>query len=159
MTIHYPTGSPSETSSFRFQTEPPHQIRPSFAAGCCIFWRAQTQKLCILHPLFASSKRDFKFHSQMQSTYGCPASAGLYFEKSLKQDRIQFYKSAAWPARAKDMIRFYPGFQHQHLADSKPPNVYSFPAKKEKEADIGTLPEQNFSGFGFSNMPPRYNCI
>lgn len=49
MTIHYPTGSQSETSSFRFQREPPHQIRPSFAAGCCLFWRTRAEKRCI-HP-------------------------------------------------------------------------------------------------------------
>lgn len=50
--------------------------------------------------------RDFIFHSHIPSTYDCPGSVGLYFDKSLKQDRLNFFFfwSSDWLARVKDVV-------------------------------------------------------
>lgn len=82
---------------------------------------ADNSKLCITSDC-SPVGRDFVCHSHTPNTYGSPASAGLYFDKSLKQDRLNFFFfcSSDWLARVKDVVS---GFEHQHLALIKLPSV------------------------------------
>lgn len=148
MTIHYPTGSRSETSSFRFQMEPPHQIRPSFAAGCCIFWRAQTQKFCI-HA--TAQDRLYTLYSQIQGPYSHLSSARLYLEKFPKQDRFCFFKVLVWLASD-----FRLGFRISTWLISNH-QMFFYRKEMERGKRHKLFPDRT-AWLIFIQMPPCYIC-
>lgn len=118
MTIHYPTGSQSETSRFRVQTR--QHIRWERRSLAAHSIKGADTEDSALHPA-AHQQQESVCHSHMLSTYGGPASAGACSDKSLQRDRLNFFFfwSSAWLARVKDVVS---GFSHQHLALIKLPS-------------------------------------
>lgn len=128
MTIHYPTGNHSETSSFRFQMEPPRQIRISFAVGCCTFCRVQTcnAACCIC---FSSAEESIRFTPKCKGPNGCSDQQNHYFEKYPKQDRFYFFPLV--DQREKTGSDFTLNFDT--ITRIKPPNAALLTQRNGKE--------------------------
>lgn len=131
MTIHYPTGNRSETSSFRFQMELPRQIRISFAVGCCTFQRAQTcnTACCIC---FSSAAESLRFTPKCKGPNGCSASAEpLFWEVPKARQILLFQVCTLVDQREKTWSDFTLNFDT--ITHIKPPNAVLLTQRNRKE--------------------------
>lgn len=156
MTIHYPTGNRSETSSFRFQMELPRQIRISFAVGCCTFWRVQTcnAACCIC---FSSAAESVRFTPKCKGPNGCSGSAEpLFWEVPKARQILLLQVCLGWP-KGKDRIRFYTEFWHNHSHQTA--KCCSSNTEKWKRGEIYfSWTELPFGLPSVQCLPPCCNC-
>lgn len=130
MTIHYPTGNRSETSSFRFQMELPRQIRVSFAVGCCMFRRAQTcnSACCICF----SSAESLRFTPKCKGPNGCSASTEPLFWEVPKARQILLFQVCTLIDQTE---KTWPDFtlNFDTITHIKPPNAVLLTQRNGKE--------------------------
>lgn len=128
----------------------------AFAAAWCTLWRAQTQQLSI-HLTVHRQQERFHISPQIQSAYGCRASAGLYFEKPLKQDRLNiFFLALRLAGKGKRcgqwILTSAPGSYQTTQWFSSPARM-----RKGRKSNGPFLNSRTPFWFSFNQMPPHYN--